>query len=195
MIQAQYQIPITSPGGILREERKLGTTLGVEAEKFTIQGQLVPDAVVNGVVKEWLSRHGQSFIFDGYPRSLGQAIALDEMLAERETPLDAVVLLETNLQTIRDRVARRRACTLCGRIVSVDVNLASASSLCPSCGGELSKRPDDTPETLELRMHEYTTKTVPLLDYYRCRMLLYPLNGAQSPEIVFASIVNILEES
>lgn len=194
MIQARYHFPTASPGAILREESKLGTALGLEAEKSTSQGQLVPDTIVNDVVRSWLSRHNHSFIFDGYPRSLGQAAALDEMLSERATPLDVALLLGADRQTIRDRVSRRRMCMACGRIVSLDLHLADAEAPCPSCGGNLTKRLDDTPETLELRMREYASKTEPLIDYYRGRGLLHPVDAARPPEFVFALIVGILEE-
>ncbi len=195
MIQARYQIPTTSPGAILRDERKMGTALGLEAEKSTSHGQLAPDEIVNEVVRCWLSRHDHSFTFDGYPRSLGQATALDEMLAERKTLLDIVILLDADLQTIQNRVERRLMCVGCGRIVSLDLHIAKADAPCPSCAGRLIKRRDDTPETLESRMREYSTKTEPLIGYYRGRGLLRLVAAARPPEFVFASIVSILEES
>ncbi len=193
MLQARYQLPIASPGAILREERKLGTALGMEAEKSTNQGQLAPDAVINGVVKSWLSRHERAFVFDGYPRSLGQATVLDEMLTDRRTPLDVVLALEADRQTIRERVQRRLMCANCGRIVSVSLHVSSKDTPCPSCGGKLTRRQDDTPETLELRMHEYADKTEPLIDYYCKRGLLRKIDAARPPEVVFESIMEILE--
>ena len=88
----------------MREERKLGTELGLEAEKSTNQGQLVPDRIVNALVEAWLSRHDGAFVFDGYPRSFGQATALDEVLAKRGTHLDVVLSLEVDLATITEDV-------------------------------------------------------------------------------------------
>lgn len=193
MIQARYQLPVTSPGAILREERKLGTPLGLEAEKATSKGQLVSDEIVNAVVKNWLSRHDSAFVFDGYPRSLGQASALDGMLTEREIPLDVALLLEADQQTIRERVERRMMCSVCGRIVSIGLQVSSTNSSCPSCAGQLTKRLDDTPETLELRMREYAEKTEPLIGYYRERGLLCSIDAARTPEVVFGSIMEILE--
>ncbi len=193
MIQARYQLPITSPGAILREERKLGTRLGIEAEKATSQGQLVSDDIVNEVVKRWLSRHENAFVFDGYPRSLGQASSLEAMLTERRTSLDVALLLEVDDETIRGRVERRMMCSACGRIVSVGLQVTSAEAPCPSCAGKLAKRLDDTPETLGLRMREYGTKTAPLIGYYRERGLLCSVDAARTPAVVFGSIVEILE--
>lgn len=193
MIQARYQLPITSPGAILREERKLGTPLGIEAERATSQGQLVSDKIVNAVVKNWLARHDSSFVFDGYPRSVGQASALETMLEERQTPLDVTLLLEADRETIRGRVERRMMCSKCGRIVSVGLHVSDRTTPCPNCGGILTKRLDDTPETLELRMREYADKTEPLIGYYRERGLLRNVDATRTPEVVFGSVVEILE--
>ena len=193
MIQARYQLPNTSPGSILREERKCGTPLGLEAEKATSQGQLVSDEIVNAVVKNWLARHDSTFVFDGYPRSLGQASALDAMLTQREMALDVALLLDADDQTISERVERRMMCNACGRIVSVGLHISSADVPCPSCGGKLIKRLDDTPETLELRMREYADKTKPLIGFYHQRGLLRCVDAARKPEAVFESIAKILE--
>jgi adenylate kinase len=193
MIQARYQFPITSPGAILREERKLGTALGLSAEKATSQGQLVPDEVVNAVVKSWISRHGSAFVFDGYPRSLGQACSLEDTLAKRNTPLEVVLLLAADEQTIRSRVERRMMCEICGRIVSIGLQVANAADRCPTCAGKLVKRLDDSPATLELRMREYAAKTEPLITFYRQRNLLKSVDATGAPEAVFESIARILE--
>ena len=192
-MQARYQLPIASPGAILREELKVRTPLGIEAEKFTSKGQLVSDPVINGVVKNWLDRHDSAFVFDGYPRSLGQAAALDQIVSARKTPLDVVLSLEADRETIRGRVERRMMCSACGRIVSVGLHVASKDSPCPSCGGTLTRRLDDTPETLELRMREYADKTEPLIEFYRGRGLLRGVDATGTPEIVFGAIAKILE--
>jgi adenylate kinase len=194
LMQARYQFPTASPGAILREELKLGTELGLAAERTTSQGQLVSDEIVNSVVASWLTRHSSAFVFDGYPRSLGQAQALDQMLTERNLSLDAVISLEADLPTIRQRVERRMTCSQCGRIASIGLHVADAASPCPTCGGVLTRRLDDTPATLELRLQEYAAKTEPLIGYYRERGLLQPVNSARSPEVVFSSIMEILEK-
>jgi adenylate kinase len=193
-MQARYQLPITSPGAILREERKLATPLGIEAEKATSQGQLVADSIVNAVVKNWLTRHDSAFVFDGYPRSLGQATALDEMLAERDTPLEVVLSLEADFETIRGRVERRLMCSACGRIVSIGLHVSSMDAPCPACGGTLTRRRDDTAETLAIRMREYEEKTAPLIDYYHRRGLLHSVDSRGTPEVVCSLIAEILED-
>lgn len=171
----------------------MGTLLGLKAEKATSSGQLVSDEVVNAVVEKWLSLHSGAFVFDGYPRSLGQAAALDVMLAERQVSVGLTLLLEVDSQTVRERVQRRMMCSSCGMIVSIGRHVSSANASCPSCDGKLIKRLDDNPETLELRMLEYMDKTEPLIGYYRERSLLRRVDAAREPEIVFSSIVEILE--
>ena len=193
MIRAKYQFPSASPGAILREEKKAGTALGLEADKLTSQGKLVPDVIVNELVKRWLAKHDSAFVFDGYPRSLGQAEGLSDILAARGTPLDVVLSLEADTATIRDRVSHRMMCSQCGAIVRVGLHIASADAACPTCGGELAKRRDDTPETLELRMREYGEKTEPLISYYANLGLLRAVDATRTPELVFQSIETILE--
>ena len=193
MITARYGIPVTSPGAMLREEKRQGTPLGLEAEKITSQGRLLPDGVIVELVRTWLAQHDSEFIFDGFPRSLGQADLLEEILRERETPLDVAVALDANFDTLSQRVACRRVCTQCGQIVSAGLHVESDASICPKCGGTLTRRSDDTPEVLSARMREYAEKTEPLLDYYDRRRLLRRVDSAGTPELVFASVAAILE--
>lgn len=193
MIRAKYNLPITSPGAMLREEKRAGSRLGVEADQLTSQGRLLPDGMVNELVARWVELHPDAFVFDGYPRSTGQADALDEMLAARSTLLDVVFSLEIDLHTIRDRVANRIICSSCARVVSVGLHVKSAEVGCPSCGGLLVKRRDDTPEALKARMDEYGAKTEPLISRYRERGILRMVNAGRRPEQVFASISEILE--
>ena len=193
MIKAKYHFPSASPGAILREEKKAGTALGLEADKLTSQGKLVPDEIVNELVKRWLAKNDGAFVFDGYPRSMGQGEGLNDILAARRAPLDVVLSLETDVATIRDRVNRRMMCSQCGTIVSVGWHIVSADAACPTCGGELVKRRDDTPETLELRMAEYGKKTEPLISYYANLGLLRAVDATRTPELVFQSIETILE--
>jgi adenylate kinase len=193
MIKEKYHFSSASPGAILREEMKAGTALGLEADKLTSQGKLVPDEIANELVKRWLAKQDRAFVFDGYPRSMGQAKGLNDILAERGTPLDVVLSLEADMATTRDRVSRRMMCSQCGRIVSVGMHVTSADAVCPACGGELAKRRDDTPETFDLRMKEYEEKTEPLISYYTDLGLLRAVDGTRTPELVFQSIEAILE--
>ncbi len=180
---------------MLREEKAAGTSLGKEADKLTSRGQLVPDATINQLVECWLASRDSQFVFDGYPRSLVQGQALDEMLAKRGTPLDVVLSFEADLSALQSRVKNRVVCACCGRNFSVGLHVENSYASCPACGGSLVRRADDTDETLAIRMLEYAEKTAPLGEFYKKRGLLRSVNSMRPPEEVFASVVEILEEA
>lgn len=178
---------------MLREEKRAGTPLGIEADKMTSQGQLLPDATIVDLVRHWLDRNDSQFIFDGFPRTIGQAKALDEMLAQRGTSLDVAILLEADLATLQGRIQHRLICRGCGHIASESVHVSDAQGPCPRCGGEMGRRSDDTLETFERRMAEYREKTEPLIGHYENGGLLRRVNTMDKPELVFASIATLLE--
>ena len=192
-MKARFQIPITSPGAMLREQKKLGTELGVAADKLTSEGRLVPDAMVIELVGAWLELHPDGFIFDGFPRSLGQADALEAMLLARGTPLQVAISLESTLETLQARVANRLVCLACGLTVAAGLQVSTIEEPCPECGGQLGRRKDDTPEVLARRMEEYTAKSTPLLSFYARNGVLHRVDSSAPPETVFRSITSILE--
>ncbi len=195
MITARYEIPSASPGSMLREESAAGTDLGSEAGEYTTHGRLVPDSIANQLVARWLEKHDSQFIFDGYPRSLGQADALGQMLAARGSPLEIALSFEADLVTLQGRVTSRCVCSKCARNFSSGIHDVAADSPCPSCGAPLLRRSDDTLETLAVRMDEYGAKSAPLIGFYEERGLLRTIDATQSPEKVFGEVVEILEES
>ena len=194
-IHARYGFPVTSPGSILREEKRRGTALGIEADKLTRDGHLVPDELVIHVIEDWLAQHDGEFVFDGFPRSLGQADALEAMLARRGLPLELVIALDAHPETLHSRVKGRLVCLDCGRIVALGLHVPDPAAPCPYCGGRLARRTDDTPETLATRLLEYEEKTAPLLAYYEQRGLLRRVESHGAPEEVFAAIRSIMEET
>ena len=193
LIKAHYHIEPTSTGAMLREELRRGTELGHAADRLTSRGQLVPDAMINELVAGWLESHGDAFVFDGFPRTVPQAIELDRLLDARNTPLQAVFFFNVPFSEIRDRVLNRVTCRECGHIFKVGLQIATPGEKCPECGGTLCRRSDDTLEALEQRMVEYHQKTEPLVAFYRERGLLFELKGAERPETVFSEISAILE--
>lgn len=193
MIKARYQIEPTSPGAMLREELRRGTPLGIEADRLTSQGQLASDATVIQLVENWLATHGDAFVFDGYPRTLGQADSLEALLRRRENPIEVVFYFNVPVEVIRERVLHRLTCEGCGRIFSTGLQLPEGCQVCPVCQGSLVRRKDDTAEALERRMLEYREKTEPLIDFYRQRGVLHELSAAERPETVFAEISTVLE--
>lgn len=193
LIREKYGIETPSVGAILRELQVAKTDLGMRAAKYTNAGLLVPDEIIIEVVQSWLEKHDGAFVFDGFPRTTGQAEALEILLAKRGTPLDLAFSFEVDFATIQDRVCRRMVCGQCGSIVSVGLHVTSALSLCPRCGGTLERRGDDTLETLMRRMQEYREKSEPLVSYYEARGILRRIPGEAMPESVFASVSAELE--
>lgn len=192
MMASRCQIPRVSPGALLREESRAGTEVGRRAEEFTRDGRLVPDDVICDLVHSWLDRNGSEFIFDGFPRSLGQARDLDADLQRRGMALDAVILLEAEISVLFERVMGRLVCTACGKNFSKGADVAAGSTDCPACGGSLGRRNDDSPEVLENRLREYAQSTEPLIAYYEERGLLHRVNANRPQDEVFESVFNFL---
>ena len=193
LLRVHFDLPSASPGAMLREEKQAGSALGLEADRLTSEGRLVSDEVINAVVRSWLNRQsGDGFVFDGYPRTLGQAAALDEMLFESGMLLEASLLLDADVATLRQRVEKRITCRACGNTTSLDL-LPEGSGECPRCGGELSRRSDDTSETLNVRFREYLEKTAPVVGYYEKRHLLHRVKAAGSQNEVFAEVCRVLD--
>lgn len=178
---------------MLRQERAAGTKLGVEAEKLTANGHLLPDETIVSLVEGWLRDNGDTFNFDGFPRTVGQAEALEKLLLARGTPLQAAISLEVDFETIAGRVSRRLVCSACGGMVSIGLHVSDETCACPRCGGSLARRSDDNLPTLEKRMEEFRSKTEPVILFYADRNLLQRVNAARPPSEVFQSISEILE--
>lgn len=193
MIRSRYGIPTASTGAMFRAERAAGSDLGRAADALTSRGQFVPDDLVVTLVRSWLEKHDGTFLFDGFPRTIAQADAFERLLDETGKPLDLVLSLDADLETLRRRVSNRLVCSKCGAIVSIGWQVADAHSPCPECGGPLQKRADDTAEVLEQRMLEYKEKTEPLIGYYRERRLLRSVAADRDAEEVFADIIPIIE--
>ena len=193
LIKKRYGIASVSPGAMLREEMRLGTSLGIEADRLTRDGSMVPDAMVLQIVGNWLAAHSNGFVFDGFPRTIGQADALEHLLAGLHAPLDVVLFFDITAETAYERVMNRLTCTQCGRSFAIGLHLESTQARCPECGGILGRRSDDTPEALEHRMTQYREKTEPLVDYYQRRGLLWTLKSADGPAGVFDEISSIVE--
>lgn len=192
MISRQHGIPAVSTGHLLRDEARAGTELGRQAASFTSKGQLAPDELVLAVLQEWLDGGKDSFVFDGFPRTLAQAEKLEPLLAGLNTPLDLVLLLDCTLEVIRERILHRVQCMGCKSIYHVGLHVEADTTACPECGGMLMRRSDDTLEVLEQRMEQYARKTAPLIEFYEHRQLLRRIDAGRPAEIVFADIESAL---
>lgn len=184
----KYHMAHISTGDILRAAVKNQTELGLEAKKYMDAGDLVPDELVIGLVKERLQDEDTQagFILDGFPRTSMQAVALDSELAELNRPLDAAVLVNVDKEVIIKRLTSRRMCRDCGYIGT------DKDTVCPKCGGEMYQRDDDNEATVRNRLDVYESSTAPLIDYYRGCDLLVTIDGDQDPEVVFDEIQKAL---
>ena len=192
-LQHGFGLAVVSPGCLLRAEKAAGTELGREAGELTSRGQLVSDSIVNTLVYKWLGAQSETgFVFDGYPRTIGQAEALSEMLNETGMPLEKVVLLEASDEELLRRVENRATCANCGNIVRVGLHVMRLDDSCPRCGGALARRTDDTAETLQKRLVEYRDKTEPLVQHYEDQDLLVRVRTEAAPDEVFQEVIKSL---
>ncbi|HEY8364584.1 MAG TPA: adenylate kinase [Haloplasmataceae bacterium] len=194
MITTKYQIPHISTGDMFRQAIKEGTALGNEAKKYLDQGLLVPDEVTNGIVRERLMKDDckNGFLLDGYPRTVAQAVNLDEMLFDLNMRIDAVLNIVVDHSILLERLTGRRICKECGATYHLTFNPSKEFGICDKCGGSLYQRKDDNRETVESRLAVYNTQTRPLLDYYSAKGNLFNINGEQNIEKVFSDIEKTL---
>ncbi len=196
LIVEKYGIPQISTGDMLREAVAKGTELGKEAKKYMDAGQLVPDEVVIGIVKERLQEPDceKGFILDGFPRTIPQAEALDKMLEELGKKIDAVINIQVPEEEVVKRIVNRRTCRNCGAVYHLIYNPPKEDNKCDKCGGELYQRDDDREETVRQRYKVYKEQTEPLVDYYAKKGVLYNIDGTKSIEEVFNEIDKILQK-
>ena len=189
-----YQIPHISTGDMFRKAQKDGTELGLKAKSYMEQGQLVPDEVTVGIVKERLAEDDckDGFLLDGFPRTVQQADALDGILKELGMTLDRVVNIEVDKAFLVDRLTGRRVCRACGATFHVTNKAPKVEGVCDKCGGELYKRNDDKIETVSNRLDVYAAQTAPLIEYYQSKGIMSSIDGSQSMEKVLADIRSAL---
>jgi len=189
-----YQIPHISTGDMFRKAIKDQTELGMEAKSYMDQGALVPDHVTIGIVKDRLSESDckSGFLLDGFPRTVDQAKALDEILTSLDSKIDYVINIDVDLNILKERLTGRRICRSCGATYHKIFNPSAVDGVCDKCGGELYQRKDDNEETVGNRLDVYVNQTKPLLDYYSLTGNLVNINGQQSIDLVFEEIQHVL---
>jgi adenylate kinase len=177
--------PQVSTGDMMRAERARGSEIGKKFDEFMSKGLLVPDALVLRLFEQRLAQPDakSGSILDGYPRTVPQAQALEELLAKSGRKVDVVTSIEVPLAEIIERIAMRRSCESCGQIYHLRYNPPPSPDRC-SCGGKLVQRQDDTEEVVRKRYEEYLSKTAPLLDFYRKKAVLVSVDGIGSLEEV-----------
>jgi len=193
-IASHFAVPKISTGDIFRTNVSDGTDLGLEARKYMDAGDLVPDEVTIGMVKERLSHDDTSegFLLDGFPRTVQQAVVLDDMLAGHDVGLDVVLELVVDDEEVVRRLSGRRTCRRCGHVWHLDFDPPATEGVCDRCGGELFQRDDDSELTIRHRLEVYADQTSPLIGYYGDRGLLSGVDATGPVEDVTERAINAL---
>ena len=193
LICKEYNIPHVSTGDMFRSAIANKTELGLEASKHIQAGQLVPDEVTVGLVKERLAQEDclKGFLLDGFPRTIKQADSLEEILASLNKHLSAVIVLSADDAKLTERIANRRVCTKCGASYNLSTKRPKVDGICDNCGEKLILRSDDRPESFKVRLDDYKNKTFPLINYYKEKGLVHEIDALEDIPVVFKKIQEI----
>ncbi|MGN0450644.1 MAG: adenylate kinase [Acutalibacteraceae bacterium] len=191
IISEKYNIPTISTGNIIRAALKNGTEMGLKAKSYIDAGELVPDNVVIGIIKERLSEADckEGYILDGFPRTIPQAVALDDM----GFVIDAALSIEVDDSEIVKRMSGRRVCEKCGASYHTEYKKPEVQGVCNLCGGNLVIRKDDEPETVKNRLNVYHEQTEPLKDFYKGCGKLIIVEGQDKVEDTTRLVLEALE--
>jgi adenylate kinase len=193
-VASHFAVPKISTGDIFRANVSEGTDLGLEARKYMDAGDLVPDEVTIGMVKDRLTHEdaAEGFLLDGFPRTVHQAEVLDELLAEKGAALDVVLELVVDDEEVVRRLSGRRTCRQCGHVWHQDFDPPADEGTCDRCGGELFQRDDDSEDTIRHRLEVYADQTSPLIGYYGDQGLLRGVDATGPVEDVTERAINAL---
>ncbi len=190
----KYKIPQISTGDILRENVKNQTELGLKAKEYMEKGELVPDDVIIGIIKDRLAKDDcrNGYILDGFPRTIPQAEALTEAL--KPDKIDKVIFINVSDDVVIERLSLRRVCKNCGAIYHMKYNPPKEEGVCDKCGGEVYQRDDDKEETIKNRLKVYREQTEPLVKYYSDSGLLVEIDGTKSVDEIANDIDSVLSK-
>lgn len=200
-LQEDFRLPYYATGDILRTAVTEGTELGKKAKEYMDAGDLVPDEVIIGVIAERIATEEarDGFILDGFPRTTGQAEALDAKMEELERELTAAILIDVAEDEVIRRLSGRRTCAKEGHVFHVELDPPKQEGLCDICGGELIVRDDDKPDVIRHRLEQYREKTEPLIEHYEDKGILRHVDGSNPPaeveEQIHALIATIRREA
>jgi adenylate kinase len=192
-LSAKFSLFHVSTGDIFREAIASKSALGREAAGYIAAGKLVPDTLVLEVIKARLAMETRGVLFDGFPRTVEQARALDDYFASVDRRIDAVIFLDVEEDSVVARLGARRTCRKCLKIYNLLTSPPAKEGVCDACGGGLMLRDDDSPAVIRSRIGVYKAQTEPLVAYYRAAGNFYPIKGGESPEKVAADIAAVLE--
>ncbi|WP_292466217.1 adenylate kinase [Methanolobus sp.] len=194
-LSKKYEIPHISTGDILRANVRDGTELGLKAKQYMDKGELVPDEVLIGLIRNRLTEPDceKGYLLDGYPRTIPQADALTGILKDISKPLDAVINIEVSDEALVKRLSGRRSCT-CGESYHLMFNPPVKEGVCNACGAELYQRDDDKEEVIRQRLAVYNEKTKPLINYYDDTGILVNIDGSGAVGAVLADVCKIMDQ-
>ncbi|WP_018663940.1 adenylate kinase [Heyndrickxia acidiproducens] len=192
----KYSIPHISTGDMFRAAMKEETKLGLQAKSYMDKGELVPDEVTIGIVRERLSKADcqNGFLLDGFPRTVAQAEALEDILSSFGKQIDYCINIEVDKAFLMARLTGRRICSNCGATYHLEFNPPKVADVCDRCGGPLYQRADDHEATVHNRLEVNMKQSKPLLDFYRQKGYLRNINGQQEIDQVFADIDELLSQ-
>ena len=193
---SHYKLHHISTGDLFRKALRENTPLGLKARSYIDQGDLVPDSMVIALIREVISHFShQGFIFDGFPRTLAQAEALDFLLNDLSVTLDKVLYLNVPESVLVERIVGRRVAEGSGCVYHIEFKPPRKAGVCDESGEKLIHRSDDKDEVVKQRLKAYNEQTAPLIEYYRKKNILFELNGYGTPEEVFSRIQTALGSS
>ncbi|NCB37925.1 MAG: adenylate kinase [Erysipelotrichia bacterium] len=195
MIVDKYSIPQISTGDLMRAAVSSGSSVGEKVKSFMASGALVPDELVLDILLERLAAEDcrAGFILDGFPRTVGQAKALDIALERQKMPLSGVVAMTVPDDVLTDRLTARRICRDCSASYHLEYLKPKVEGVCDRCRGELYQRKDDSEEVILNRLKVYHDQTSPLIDFYQQRKKLYAVDGNKKIEMIFSEICDIID--
>jgi adenylate kinase len=194
LIVKEYDIPHISTGDMLRENVSGNTPLGQEAKSYMDAGHLVPDDVINAMVEKRLQEPDcqKGYLLDGYPRTLVQARAFEQIAQKIGRPVECVIALGVDIEVLKERITGRRICPKCGAIYHIHNKPSKTEGVCDVCGSNLVQRKDDTVEQLMVRMDEYDRNTKPVIDFYRESGKTVEIEAGRPAEQVFVDVKKAL---
>jgi len=189
-LSQKYGVPQVATGDLLREAVAKKTPLGMTIKSYLDQGKLGPDGLIVQLITERISRPDcrNGYLLDGFPRTMGQALALDKM-----TDISLVLNIVVDFELLVDRSVGRRICKQCAAVYHVSFNPPTVEGICDSCGGQLIQRKDDKEETVRHRLEVYSEQTAPLIEYYRQKGKLVDIDGSLGIDGVFDQMVNVID--
>ncbi|MCE7784702.1 adenylate kinase [Staphylococcus xylosus] len=194
-IVKKFPIPHISTGDMFRKAIKDETDLGKEAKSYIDRGELVPDEVTVGIVKDRISEDDakKGFLLDGFPRTIEQAEALSNIMQELDRKIDAVINIEVPEEELMNRLTGRRICEKCGTTYHLVFNPPKVDGICDLDGGKLYQREDDNPETVANRLNVNVKQSKPILEFYDNKNVLKNIDGSRDINVVTKDVIDILE--